>query len=103
MFTSLNRSSQKTVLVTLNERPLTAPEGQTVWAMMALAGQFTTRRAAISGEDRSAYCAMGVCFECLVEIDGMANQQACLRRVEDGMTISTQDITERSKADTDDV
>jgi NADH dehydrogenase/NADH:ubiquinone oxidoreductase subunit G len=34
---------------------------------------------------------MGACFECLVEIDGNANQQACLRTVEDGMRIALQD------------
>jgi predicted molibdopterin-dependent oxidoreductase YjgC len=33
---------------------------------------------------------MGVCFECLVEIDGQTNQQGCLVRVRDGMRIRRQ-------------
>lgn len=98
MFSSLRPASSKTVTVTVNSQSVTAPEGQTVWATMALAGETTTRKAALSGKDRSAFCAMGVCFECLVQIDGIPNQQACLRRVCDGMDIQTQDITETSQA-----
>jgi predicted molibdopterin-dependent oxidoreductase YjgC len=33
---------------------------------------------------------MGVCFECLVEIDGVANRQACMTEVRDGMRIKRQ-------------
>lgn len=111
MFTSLREppplpgsdAGSEAVVVTVNNKKITAHSGQTVWATMAQAGQLETRRAAVSGTSRSAYCAMGVCFECLVEIDGMPNQQACLRRVQDGMTITTQTITENSKADPDEL
>ncbi len=98
MFSSLRSTPSKTVTVTVNNQTVTAPDGQSVWATMALAGQVTTRKAALSGEDRSAFCAMGVCFECLVQIDGTPNQQACLRRVSEGMNIQSQDITENSQA-----
>jgi D-hydroxyproline dehydrogenase subunit gamma len=33
---------------------------------------------------------MGVCFECLVAIDGRGNRQACLTPVEEGMQVETQ-------------
>jgi D-hydroxyproline dehydrogenase subunit gamma len=33
---------------------------------------------------------MGVCFDCLVEIDGMGNQQACMREVKEGMNVAPQ-------------
>ena len=87
--------------MTVNGRKVEVPAGQSVWSALALSGQTTTRKAALSGEDRSAYCAMGVCFECLVVIDGMPNQQACLRRVAEGMNVTTQDITEETKASAD--
>ncbi|WP_406645667.1 (2Fe-2S)-binding protein [Aliisedimentitalea scapharcae] len=102
MFMSLRRTPENTVTVTVNGQQITAPEGQTVWATMALAGQITTRKSALSAEDRSAYCAMGVCFECLVQVDGLPNQQACLRRISDGMIIETQQITETTEAPLDD-
>jgi predicted molibdopterin-dependent oxidoreductase YjgC len=47
-------------------------------------------RSAVSGQPRAPLCMMGVCFECLVEIDGQKNQQACLVRVRSGMTIRRQ-------------
>jgi sarcosine oxidase subunit alpha len=33
---------------------------------------------------------MGVCFECLVTIDGVGSRQACLTRVHEGMEVETQ-------------
>ncbi|WP_293572721.1 (2Fe-2S)-binding protein [Phaeobacter sp.] len=97
MFTSLRGLSGDLVEITVNGAPLQVVAGQSVWSAMALNGFTVTRKAAVSGQDRSAYCAMGVCFECLVEIDGLPNQQACLRRVSAGMVINTQHITEASE------
>lgn len=48
------------------------------------------RRSAASGLPRAPLCMMGVCFECLVEIDGQTNQQGCLVRVRNGMRIRRQ-------------
>jgi len=33
---------------------------------------------------------MGVCFDCLVSIDGIGNRQACLVQVAQGMRVETQ-------------
>jgi sarcosine oxidase subunit alpha len=33
---------------------------------------------------------MGVCFECLVTVDGVGNRQACLVHVREGMTVERQ-------------
>jgi predicted molibdopterin-dependent oxidoreductase YjgC len=33
---------------------------------------------------------MGVCFECLVTVDGVGNRQGCMVLVRDGMRIETQ-------------
>jgi predicted molibdopterin-dependent oxidoreductase YjgC len=33
---------------------------------------------------------MGVCFECLVTIDGTGNRQGCLIAIEEGMLVETQ-------------
>lgn len=99
MFISLRKDSQKMVCVEVNGLSVRVPEGQSVWSALALSGQTLTRKASLSGSDRSAYCAMGVCFECLVEIDGLPNQQACMRQATEGMKISAQTITEDSVAD----
>jgi predicted molibdopterin-dependent oxidoreductase YjgC len=98
MFRSLRTDDRPLVSVIVNGQNVDVPPGQTDWSAMALSGQKTTRKSALNGQDRSAYCAMGVCFECLVNIDGQPNQQACLRQVAEGMRISTQNITEQTKA-----
>lgn len=101
MFRSLREVSPDIVEVIVNGQPIRVPSGQTVWSALALSGQPVTRKAALSGEDRSAYCAIGVCFECMVVIDGEPNQQACLRKVAPDMVITTQIVTESTTATND--
>ncbi|WP_421703066.1 (2Fe-2S)-binding protein [Aliiroseovarius sp.] len=98
MYRSL-RPDPHLIELEINGKPAMAAEGTTVWSAMALVGQDVTRKAALSEADRSAFCAMGVCFECLVEIDGEPNQQACLRRVSPDMKVRSQVITDRSVVD----
>ena len=64
--------------------------GDTVAAALLLSGARATRVSAVSGEPRAPYCMMGVCFECLVTIDGVGNRQGCLIEVANGMRIETQ-------------
>ena len=68
-----------------------ARTGDTVAAVLLLAGDGPMRRSVVSGAPRAAYCMMGVCFECLVEIDGVPSQQGCLVQVRAGMRIRRQD------------
>ena len=68
-----------------------ARAGDTIAAALLANGVAVFRRSAVSGVSRGPYCMMGVCFECLVVVDGIGNRQACLVPVEDGMTIQTQD------------
>ena len=43
-----------------------------------------------TGSARAPYCMMGICFECLLEIDGLQNVQGCMTQVKDGMQIQRQ-------------
>lgn len=90
--------SASEVHLTINDREISVPAGTSVWAAMAQAGETITRLSPVTEQERSAYCAMGVCFECLVEIDGMPNRQACLTQVQDGMSVKRQKITQTSEA-----
>ena len=98
MFRSLNDKQIQPQLVnlTINGKLCKAPQGQTVWAAMALAGNVSTRISPVTQKPRSAYCAMGVCYECMIEINGMPNQQACLTQVEEGMEVRFQEISEQT-------
>ena len=44
-----------------------------------------------AGDARGVFCGMGVCFECLVDVDDRRNQRACMTVVTEGMTIAMQD------------
>lgn len=98
MFRSLAKSRPDAVPVELsiNGQLVRVTPGSTVWAAMALADQRITRQAPLTEQPRSAYCAMGVCFECMVEVDGLPNRQACLTEVQPGMQVVTQLITEKT-------
>ena len=70
--------------------PVVARRGDTVAAALLACGQLAFRATVVSGAARGPYCMMGVCFDCLVTIDGHPNQQACMVRVHDGMRIESQ-------------
>lgn len=84
------KQSRHTVSVELDGKQLTVPEGITVAAAIMLSGTSHIRTTPLSGEERSPFCHMGVCFECLVEINGIPNQQGCCITVAEGMRIIRQ-------------
>jgi len=90
MFQRLPETRGATVRVAIDGQPHEARDGDTVAAAMLAAGFDHCRTTPISDSPRSPYCMMGVCFDCLVTIDGTGNRQGCLVRVRDGMQITTQ-------------
>ncbi|PZU92730.1 MAG: (2Fe-2S)-binding protein [Chelatococcus sp.] len=75
---------------TFDGRAMAGRAGDTVAAALLANGVTTCRETPVSGAPRAPYCLMGVCFECLVVIDGVGNRQGCLVPLADGMTIETQ-------------
>jgi predicted molibdopterin-dependent oxidoreductase YjgC len=90
MFKRLTRSEAETVIVNFEGRQIKVPAGNTVAAALLAGGVDYTRSTSVSGARRAPYCLMGVCFECLVEIDGVPNQQSCMIQVRNGMQIKRQ-------------
>ncbi len=90
MFRRLSERESRTVTIEFEGSPILAREGETVAAALLAAGIHQMRTTPISGTPRAPYCMIGACFECLVEIDGAANRQACLVRVRDGMRVRRQ-------------
>jgi predicted molibdopterin-dependent oxidoreductase YjgC len=90
MFRRLPEDARAAVRITLNGRAIDAREGDSVAAALLAAGIESCRTTPISGAPRAPYCMMGVCFDCLVSIDGVGNRQACMVRVKDGMAVATQ-------------
>jgi len=75
---------------TFDGRPMTARAGDTVAAALLTNGIVACRETPVSDTPRAPYCLMGVCFDCLVVIDGVGNRQGCLIPLIEGMRIETQ-------------
>ncbi len=78
------------VAITVDGKAISARAGDTVAAALLLAGIDHCRTTPVTGAPRAPYCLMGVCFDCLVTVDGVGSRQGCLVSVRDGMTIETQ-------------
>jgi D-hydroxyproline dehydrogenase subunit gamma len=78
------------VNVTIDGAAFSAREGDSVAAAMLASGRSVCRTTPVSGAPRAPYCMMGICFDCLVAVDGVGNRQGCLVRVAEGMAIETQ-------------
>ncbi|MCU0984191.1 MAG: (2Fe-2S)-binding protein [Acetobacteraceae bacterium] len=76
--------------VTVAGRAVMVPEGASAAVAMLLAGLPAARETAVSGAKRLPYCMMGACFDCLAEIDGVPNRQACMVPAREGMVIAPQ-------------
>ena len=78
------------VTIFLDGTPVRAMGTDSVAAAMLTADFEPSRASPVTLEPRAPYCMMGVCFECLVIIDGHHSQQACLTRVRQGMRVERQ-------------
>ena len=88
---SIPRTSElETVTITFDGKALTVPAGISVAAALLVSGVHDFRSSVVGQVPRAPYCMMGVCFECLVEIDGVPARQSCLVPVKDGMAVRRQ-------------
>lgn len=74
------------VTLTVNGEDTVAYAGETVATALRLLGFRGLRRSPRAGQPRGVFCAMGVCQECVVRVDGRM-LPACLEPVRDGMSV----------------
>ncbi|MFE7790033.1 (2Fe-2S)-binding protein [Streptomyces sp. NPDC057460] len=79
--------------VTFDGREIGAMPGQSIAAVLWSAGVTSWRSTRGEGGPRGVFCGIGVCFDCLVTVDGRPNQRACLLPAEPGQAIRTQEGT----------
>lgn len=82
--------SQFNIEFTFDGEKIDAITGQSVAAALLAANQRTLRKTRFNNNDRGVFCGIGVCFDCLVVIDGITNQRACLIEARPGMKVKTQ-------------
>ena len=79
----------KLIQISVDGKPIDAYEGETVAAALLSAGIRAFRRDAHTNEPRGIYCGMGLCYECLVTVDGAHAVRACVTPIAAGMRIET--------------
>jgi aerobic-type carbon monoxide dehydrogenase small subunit (CoxS/CutS family) len=77
--------------IQVDGQTVNAYPGETLVAVMLASGQHMFRHTMLSGEPRGLFCGMGVCFDCLVTVNGRHNVRACQTFAQPG------DIVERQK------
>ena len=90
MFKRLDSNPEKRVTITIDGTPFEAAVGETVAAAVLLSGMDYTLTTPVSDTPRAPFCLMGVCYECLMVIDGQPNRRACKEYVVEGMCIERQ-------------
>jgi len=91
MFKPYTQKQGESITIDFEGTPIEVPAGITVAAaVMGPVGKDHIRRSPVNGEKRAPFCFMGVCHECLMEINGIPDQQACIIEVKEGMKIKRQ-------------
>lgn len=77
----------------LDGQPVAFVPGQTLGAALVAAGRPSWRTTRENGRPRGIFCGIGVCYDCLVTVDGVPNQRACQVLAADGLDARTQEGT----------
>ncbi len=77
------------ITVQVDGHAVSAYSGETVAALLLAEGIRTFRHTPKNGQPRSIFCGIGICYDCLVTIDGVPNLRACMTTLVPGMAIET--------------
>jgi predicted molibdopterin-dependent oxidoreductase YjgC len=66
---------------------ISARPGQSVGAALVAAGITAWRSTRRGGSPRGLFCGIGICYDCLITVDGRPDQRACLVPATDGMRL----------------
>jgi hypothetical protein len=75
---------------TFEGQTMGAYPGETIGAALMAAGILTFRTTRRQGRPRGLFCGIGLCFDCLVVVDGIPNQQACMVAAKPDMCVQVQ-------------
>jgi aerobic-type carbon monoxide dehydrogenase small subunit (CoxS/CutS family) len=77
------------VTITVDGEPVACRDGQTIAAALIAAGRRTLRATRQASEPRGLFCGIGVCFDCLVSVNGSPPVRACLIEARAGDAVRT--------------
>jgi D-hydroxyproline dehydrogenase subunit gamma len=86
-----NIKRKEKIKLSVNGTEIFAFKGETLLAALIAAGYTNTKTSPLKHEPRGALCGMGVCFECMVNVNGVPNIRSCMTEVENNMDVKTND------------
>lgn len=78
------------VTITVDGVQLSGVAGQSIAGVMMADERLGFRRTSTQNKPRGVFCGIGVCFDCVVVVDGVEDVRACQRRAKDGDVVTTQ-------------
>ena len=86
----MSTAENREVTFTFNGESFKGLEGQSIAAALMASGVRELRKTRFDEEPRLIFCGIGICFDCVVVVDGVANPRACLVEITDGAKIESQ-------------
>ncbi|RFA19882.1 proline dehydrogenase [Subtercola boreus] len=78
------------IRIALDGRTVEGVDGQSIAGVILGSGILAWRTTSKNARPRGVFCGIGVCFDCLVEVNGARDVRACQRRARDGDVVTTQ-------------
>jgi predicted molibdopterin-dependent oxidoreductase YjgC len=79
-----------TVTLSFEGREYSGLHGQSVAGVLLANGVLDWRTTSVRHEPRGLFCGIGVCFDCVVTVDGQRDVRACQRTARDGAVVERQ-------------
>ncbi|MFF5076366.1 (2Fe-2S)-binding protein [Actinoplanes sp. NPDC000266] len=79
------------IVIVVDDVPVAGLAGQTIAGLLMGAGRQSWRTTGRQGRPRGVFCGIGVCFDCLITVNGLRDVRACQRRAADGDEVTTHD------------
>lgn len=76
--------------IEVDGEPVMAYEGETIATALLAAGKQILRWTHKREEPRGIFCGMGICFDCVMTVDGVPNVRTCITPAQPGMKVVTQ-------------
>lgn len=77
------------VTITVDGETVTGIAGQSIAGVVMACDQLELRRTAARDRPRGVFCGIGVCFDCIVEVNGVQDVRACQRKAREGDSVVT--------------
>lgn len=77
------------ITISVDGYKMEAIEGEPIAAALMANGIRIFRRTRKRSEPRGVFCAIGLCTDCIMTVDGVSNVRTCVTMVKEGMEIRT--------------